>query len=69
MATVPYVEEQGADGEVGEIFQEIRSTFGLPFVPNLFKVMAHNPAYLRVSWERVKVVMGPGLNVVPDLGN
>lgn len=61
MATVPYVDEATADGDVSAIYQEIRTTFGLPFVPNLFKVMAHHPAYLRASWERVKVVMGPGL--------
>jgi len=61
MATVPYVGEADATGVVREIFDEIRATFRLPFVPNLFRVMAHNPAYLKASWERVKVVMGPGL--------
>lgn len=60
MATVPYVEEADATGVVREVFAEIRELFRLPFVPNLFRVMAHNPAYLKASWERVKVVMGPG---------
>lgn len=61
MAIVTYVDEANATEAVRTIFDEIRTTFGLPFVPNLFKVMAHNPAYLKASWERVKVVMGPGL--------
>lgn len=61
MATVPYVGEADATGVVREIFDDIRETFRLPLVPNMFRVMAHNPAYLKASWERIKVVMGPGL--------
>jgi AhpD family alkylhydroperoxidase len=61
MATVTYPAEADATGLVREVFEDIRKTFGLAFVPNLFKVMAHNPAYLQSSWQRVKVVMGPGL--------
>ena len=61
MTTVALIDEQNASGEVGQVYAEIRSVFGLSFVPNMFKVMAHNPGYLKASWERVKVVMGPGL--------
>lgn len=61
MATVSYVAEDDATGIVRDVYADIRKTFGLPAVPNLFKVMAHNPAYLQSSWQRVKVVMGPGL--------
>lgn len=61
MATVPYVGEADATGVVREIFDDIRETFRLPMVPKMFRVMAHHPAYLKASWERVKVVMGPGL--------
>lgn len=60
MATVSSVPEDEATGIVQEVYADIRKTFGRP-VPGLFKVMAHNPAYLKASWERVKVVMGPGL--------
>ncbi|PKO72201.1 MAG: alkylhydroperoxidase [Betaproteobacteria bacterium HGW-Betaproteobacteria-14] len=61
MSTVDIPSEAQATDEVEAVFAEIRRAFGMPFVPNLFKVMAHNPAYLKASWERVKVVMGPGL--------
>ncbi|SIQ05218.1 uncharacterized peroxidase-related enzyme [Aromatoleum tolulyticum] len=61
MATVSYVSEDDATGLVREVYEDIRKTFGMPFVPNLFKVMAHNPAYLQASWQRVKTIMGPGL--------
>jgi len=60
MATVPLVSEQQATGKVKDIFDDIKRTFGLPFVPNLFKAMANHPAYLEASWNRFKVIMGPG---------
>lgn len=61
MATVSMPDEAHAVGVVGEVFADIRNTFGMPFVPNLFKVMAHNPDYLKASWDRVKIIMGSGL--------
>lgn len=61
MASVEYIEERDATGIVAEIYADIRESFGIPIVPNMFKVMAHNPAYLQASWLRVKAVMGPGL--------
>lgn len=61
MTTISMPDESQVSAEVGEVFADIRRTFGMPFVPNLFKVMAHNPAYLKASWERVKIIMGPGL--------
>lgn len=61
MASVSYIDERDASGTVAEIYADIRKTFGIPVVPNMFKVMAHNPAYLQASWGRVKAVMGPGL--------
>lgn len=48
-------------GEVDEIFAQIRHTFGLDFVPNLFKAMAHDPVYLKASWSRVQSALEPGV--------
>lgn len=61
MSTVALVEESAASDEIAAIYADIRSTFGMQFVPAMFKAMAHHPAYLKASWERVKIVMGPGL--------
>lgn len=61
MTTIRLIDEHGASLEVAEIFADIRATLHMPYVPALFRAIAHNPSYLRVSWERVKVVMGPGL--------
>ncbi|HXG91429.1 MAG TPA: carboxymuconolactone decarboxylase family protein [Blastocatellia bacterium] len=60
MATIPLISEQQATGQVKEIFDDVKHTLGLPFVPNLFKAMANYPAYLEASWHRFKVIMGPG---------
>ncbi len=60
MATVKYVDEDEADDEIKTIYADIKKTFSSPVVPNLFKVMAHNPAYLETTWSRVKVILGPG---------
>lgn len=61
MSTVKMPDENNVSAEVAEVFDDIRQTFGMSVVPNLFKIMAHNPAYLKASWQRVKVIMGPGL--------
>ena len=60
MATVRYVEESRASEEVKQIYEEIKETFGVPFVPNIFKAMANSPDYLKVTWDRFKVIMGSG---------
>lgn len=60
VATVRYVEENEADGKVKAIYADIKTVFGIPFVPNLFKVMANHPAYLKTTWARIKTIMGPG---------
>ncbi|MFA7280844.1 MAG: carboxymuconolactone decarboxylase family protein [Sterolibacterium sp.] len=61
MTTIRVPDESQVSAEVGEVFADIRRAFGMSFVPNLFKVMAYNPAYLKANWERVKIIMGPGL--------
>jgi len=57
MATIRMIPEEEATGRVKDIYAEIRSTFGIDFVPNLYKVMAPNPAYLEANWNKVKAVM------------
>lgn len=60
MASVPLIDDKTATGEVAEVFADIREFFRIPFVPNLFRAMAHHPAFLRASWARVKAVMAGG---------
>lgn len=61
MSTVKMVSEEEARGRVAEIYGEIKSTLGTDFVPNLYKVMAVNPAFLEINWHKVQTVMSaPG---------
>lgn len=57
MAAIKMVDEAEATGAVKDIYEEIKGTFGIDFVPNMYKVMAPNPAYLEANWNKVKVVM------------
>ena len=57
MASVAMVSEEDAQGRVAEIYEDIRTTLGTDFVPNLYRVMAVNPAFLEANWNKVRVVM------------
>lgn len=57
MAATKMVAEDEATGRVRDIYEEIKITFGIDFVPNLYKVMAPTPAYLEANWNKVKAVM------------
>ena len=57
MASIKMIPEEEAMGKVKEIYEEIKSQFGIDFVPNLYKVMASKPGYLEANWNKVKTVM------------
>ena len=57
MASIKMVEEDEAEGRVKELFEEIKSQLGIDFVPNLYKTMGSNPAYLEANWNKVRAVM------------
>jgi len=55
------VPEEEATGKVKEIYADIKTTLGIDFVPNLYKVMAAKPAYLEANWNKARAVMvAPG---------
>ncbi len=56
---VPYV-LQSDDATVCAVYDEIRKTMHIPFVPNIFKALAHQPAMLQAKWESYKAVMCTG---------
>ncbi len=56
---VPYVIESD-DPVVQTVYGEIKKTMGIPFVPNIFKAMAHQPAALEAKWQSYKAVMLAG---------
>jgi alkylhydroperoxidase/carboxymuconolactone decarboxylase family protein YurZ len=61
MASVKMISEDEATGKTKEIYQDIKETLGIDFVPNMYKVMASKPSYLETNWNKIKAVMrGPG---------
>lgn len=57
-ASIALVHESGANALVDAVFADIKKTLGIDFVPNMYRAMANNPAYLDHSWKRIQAVMG-----------
>jgi len=60
VATVPLISDEAASAEVLAVFDDIRATRGSDFINNFWRALAVDPALLKATWERLKVVMGPG---------
>ena len=60
MASIALVSEEEATGKTAELYAEIRETLGVDFVPNLYRVMGRDPAFLEAKWRNVKTVMADG---------
>jgi alkylhydroperoxidase/carboxymuconolactone decarboxylase family protein YurZ len=57
MASVKMISEDEATGKTKEIYEDIKETLGIDFVPNMYKVMASKPSYLETNWNKIKTVM------------
>jgi uncharacterized peroxidase-related enzyme len=60
MATVPLISDAEASAEVRAVFDDIRAVRGTDFINNFWRALAHDPDTLKATWERLKVIMGPG---------
>lgn len=60
MATLPLISDEAASAEVLAVFDDIRATRGTDFINNFWRALAHDPALLKATWDRLKDVMGPG---------
>ncbi len=57
MVSIKMIPEEEASGKVKEIYEEIKSSLGIDFVPNMYKIMAHKPDYLETTWNKTKAIM------------
>lgn len=39
------------------IYDDIKKTLGIDFIPNMYKAMADNPDYLELTWKRIQAIM------------
>ena len=60
MAIIRLMDESDAEGRVKEIFQEIKETLQIPFVPDLFRALASRPTQLEAVWAQIKGLFGSG---------
>ncbi len=60
MAIVRLITEQEATGKVKAIFEDIKKTKEIDFVPNIWRALATCPDHLEVTWQKLKVIMRPG---------
>ncbi|WP_109466811.1 carboxymuconolactone decarboxylase family protein [Albibacillus kandeliae] len=60
MGTVPLLSDDALSDEAHAVFADIRATRGTDYVNNFWRALAHDPAQLKATWERIKEVMAPG---------
>jgi len=60
MATVPLLTDEELSPEARAVFDDIRAVRKSDFVNNFWRALAHDPALLKATWERLKQVMGSG---------
>ncbi len=59
IATVAPVSDETATGKVAAIYDDIKKTKNIDFVPNLWRVLATSPDQLELMWSRLKAIMHP----------
>jgi AhpD family alkylhydroperoxidase len=60
MGTVALLSDDEASPEARAVFDEIRAARGTDHVNNFWRALAHDPALMRDTWDRLRVVMAPG---------
>ncbi|MFO6462827.1 carboxymuconolactone decarboxylase family protein [Jannaschia sp. KMU-145] len=60
MSTVPLLSDAQLLPEAAAVFDEIRTARGTDYVNHFWRALAHDPALLRATWDRLRDVMAPG---------
>jgi AhpD family alkylhydroperoxidase len=60
MSTTTLLSDDEMTAEAAAVIADIRKTRGTGFINNFWRALAHDPPLLKATWERLKVVMGPG---------
>ena len=65
MSLFPLIEESDAPDRVRAVFDDIKATKEIDFVPNIWRALANNPDHLELTWYKLKVTMGSGTRLDP----
>lgn len=60
MPTVKLVEDNCDHPIVRRVFDDIKATKKIDFVPNIWRALASHPEHLELCWTRLKAIMRPG---------
>jgi alkylhydroperoxidase/carboxymuconolactone decarboxylase family protein YurZ len=60
MSLFKTVSENEATGKVKEVYDDLKATKKIDFVPNFWKALSINPDHLEAVWLKLKAVMKPG---------
>ena len=60
MASVKMIEDGSATAEIQSIYEDIKKTREIAYVPNIWKTLATHPPTLKRIWLGIKTVMAPG---------
>ncbi|WP_170405123.1 carboxymuconolactone decarboxylase family protein [Ruegeria arenilitoris] len=60
MATVRLLTDEEVSAEALAVFDDIRATRNTDYINNFWRALAHDPALLKATWERLKTAMAPG---------
>ena len=60
MASVKMIEDGTATTEVQSVYEDIKKTREIAYVPNIWKTLATHPPTLKRIWLGIKTVMAPG---------
>jgi len=60
MSLFPLVEDAEATGKVRAVFDDIKATKEIDFVPDIWRALANNPDHLEQTWTKLKGIMRPG---------
>lgn len=55
---VRFLDENEAKGDIFAIYHDIKDTFGVRFVPDVFRYLGGKPAFLVHVWPKVKEIVG-----------
>ena len=60
MPIVKPISEKQAKGKVKEIYDDIKKTKKIKFIPNFWKILANDPSTLERTWKSLQQVMKKG---------
>ena len=60
MASVKMIEDGSTNHEIQSVYDDIKKTRNITYVPNIWKTLATHPAMLKRIWTGIKNVMAPG---------